>query len=55
MQDTAQIEITEQIAPADEVFYRIELFGKPPAGLIDALLRGFTKALSNPIYFNYSD
>jgi len=53
--DTAQIELTERIAPGEQVFYRIELLGRPPADFINALLRGFTKALSNPIYFNYSD
>jgi hypothetical protein len=52
--NTAQIELTEPIAPAEQVFYRIELLGRPPADFINALLRGFTKALSNPIYFNYS-
>jgi len=53
--DTGQIELTEQMAPGEQVFYRIELLGTPPADFINALLRGFTKALSNPIYFNYSD
>ena len=52
---TAQIELTERIAPGEHVFYRIELLGRPPADFINALLRGFTKALSNPIYLNYSD
>ena len=55
MGDTAQIELTEQMAPGEQVFYRIELLGNPPADFINALLRGFTKALSNPIYFNYPD
>jgi hypothetical protein len=53
--DTAQIEHAERVAPGEQVFYRIEMLGKPPADFINALLRGFTKALSNPIYFNYSD
>ena len=53
--DTAQIELTERIAPGEQVFYRIELLGRPPADFINTLLRGFTKALSNPIYFNYSN
>ena len=52
--DTGQIELTERIAPAEQVFYRVQLLGRPPADLINALLHGFTKALSNPIYFNYS-
>jgi hypothetical protein len=52
--DAGQIELTERIAPAEQVFYRIELLRRPPADVINALLRGFTKALSNPIYFNYS-
>jgi len=55
MRDTAQIELTEPIAPAEQIFYRIELLGRPPADFINGLLRGFTKALSNPIYLNYSD
>ena len=55
MGDTAQIELTEPIAPAEQIFYRIELLGRPPADFINVLLRGFTKALSNPIYLNYSD
>jgi hypothetical protein len=55
MGDTAQIELTEPIAPAEQTFYRIELLGTPPADFINGLLRGFTKALSNPIYFNYLD
>ena len=55
MGDTAQIELTEPIAPAEQIFYRIELLGRPPADFINGLLRGFTKALSNPIYLNYSD
>ncbi len=50
---TAQIELTERVAPGEQVFYRIKLLGRPPADFINALLRGFTKALSNPIYFNY--
>jgi hypothetical protein len=53
MGDTAQIELTERVAPGEQVFYRIKLLGRPPADFINALLRGFTKALSNPIYFNY--
>jgi len=52
---TAQIELTERIAPGEQVFYRIKLLGRPPTDFINALLRGFTKALSNPIYFNYSN
>lgn len=55
MGDTAKIELTEPIAPAEQVFYRIELLGRPPADFIHVLLHGFTKALSNPIYLNYSD
>ena len=55
MGDTAQIELTERMAPDEQVFYRIELLGNPPADFINTLLRGFTKALSNPIYFNYPD
>jgi hypothetical protein len=55
MGDTAQIELTEPIAPAEQIFYRIELLGRPPTDFINALLGGFTKALSNPIYFNYSN
>jgi hypothetical protein len=53
--DAGKIELTERIAPGEQVFYRIELLGRPPADFVNALLRGFTKALSNPIYFNYSD
>jgi hypothetical protein len=51
---TARIELTERIGPGEQVFYRIELLGRPPVDFINALLRGFTKALSNPIYFNFS-
>jgi predicted metal-dependent phosphoesterase TrpH len=53
--DTGRIELTERIAPGEQVFYRIELLGRPPPDFINALLRGVTKALSNPIYFNYQD
>jgi predicted metal-dependent phosphoesterase TrpH len=53
MEDTAEIEITERITPDEQVFYRVELLGMPPADFLNTLLRGFFKAVSNPIYFNY--
>ena len=53
--DTAQIEFRERVSPGDRVFYRIELMGKPPEDFVNRLLRGFTQALSNPIYFGYSE
>ncbi len=53
LEDTAEIEITERIAPAEPAYYRIELLGMPPPDFLNTLLRGFFKAVSNPIYFNF--
>lgn len=53
--DTARIEFREQVLPDAPVFYRVELYGTPPEDIIDRLLRGFTRALSNPIYFGYAE
>jgi hypothetical protein len=53
--DTARIEFRERLLPDAQVFYRVELHGNPPEDIINRLLRGSTKALSNPIYFGYSE
>lgn len=50
---TAQVAFTETVRPGEQVYYRIELMGQPPQDPINRLLRGFMKALSNPIYFGY--
>jgi predicted metal-dependent phosphoesterase TrpH len=53
MAEPAGIELTERIEPSDRVFYRVELLGWPTADILESLLKGFTRALSNPIYFDY--
>jgi PHP domain len=53
--EPSRIEWTERVAPEEQIFCRVELLGSPPVDPINRLLRGFTKALSNPIYFGYSE
>ncbi len=53
--DAARIDLAERIDPSDRVYYRVELLGASTFDFVNTLLRGYTKALSNPIYFNYPD
>ena len=53
--DSGTMEFSDRVSSDEPVFYRIELFGKPPEGPINRLLRGRMKAMSNPIYFGFAD
>lgn len=52
---TTQVDFRERVAPDERVFYRIELWGRPPEDFLLQLLHGITKAVSNPIYFGYPE
>jgi len=49
------MEFSDRVAPHEQTYYRIELLGKPPEGPINRMLRGRMKAMSNPIYFGFTD
>lgn len=53
--ETARIDFQEWVAPDEHVYYRAELWSRPPQDPIQRDLRGFTVAVSNPIYFGYPE
>ncbi len=53
--DSGVFAFSDRVSPDDPVYYRVELLGRPKPGPINRILRGWVKALSNPIYFGYPD
>lgn len=53
--ETTRIDCKERVASAERVYYRAELWSRPPQDPIQRGLRGFTVAVSNPIYFGYPE
>jgi len=53
--DSGLLTFSDRITPEGPVYYRVELLGKASEDPIESLLRGWMKALTNPIYFGYPD
>lgn len=52
-EDPDLLAFSDRVPAGTRVYYRVELLGKAPSDPIESLLRGWMKALSNPIYFGY--
>jgi len=53
--ETGVFTFWDPVSPEERAYYRVELLGRPKTGLVNRILRGWVKALSNPIYFGYPE